>query len=73
MLDDDTKLSDMAVAQPQIEFANAVHGCVTYAWTEGFFCLGEEQNDKQNVGGGSWRGVGWKLDCDIAFSDIHNT
>ena len=30
MLDDDTKLSDMAVAQSQIEFVNAVHGRVTY-------------------------------------------
>lgn len=30
MLDDDTKLSDMAVTQSQIEFVNAVHGRVTY-------------------------------------------
>lgn len=30
MLDDDTKLSDMAVPQSQIEFVNAVHGRVTY-------------------------------------------
>lgn len=30
MLDDDTKLFDMAVAQSPVEFVNAVHGCVTY-------------------------------------------
>lgn len=29
MPDDDTKLSDMAVTQPQIEFANAERGRVT--------------------------------------------
>lgn len=36
MLDDDIELSAMAVAQSQIEFVNAVHGCVTYGWTEVF-------------------------------------
>lgn len=76
MLDDDTKLSDMAVAQSQIEFVNAVHGRVTYGWTEGFFfysCSDEDKNDKEIVGGGSRRGAGWKRDhFDIAFSDIHN-
>lgn len=30
MLDDDTKLSDMAIARSETEFVNAAHGCVTY-------------------------------------------
>lgn len=66
----------MAATQSQTEFVNAVHGCVTYGWTKGFFYLDEDENDKEIAdvgwtGGRSWRRVGWKLaHFDIVFSDI---
>lgn len=72
MRDDDTKLSDRTVTQPQNEFANAEHGHVTCGWTKRFFCSEEDKNDNEIVGG-SRRGAGWKRDhFDVAFSDIHS-
>lgn len=66
MWDDDTKLCDMAVAQLQIEFVNAVHKRVTYAWTEQFSAWVKTEMTKRLL-------VEWKQDdFDIAFSDIHN-